>query len=238
MTNRERVLAYLSSIAPAEATNADICSGSGVEPHQQVFQITQRLVAEGFVWGRQYGKEWRFSLSASHPDIEQQPLRNTTNPGVASGSNISPSGGDDGPLEVQPRKRKSGVPTGHAGEYLVMGELLRREFDAQLADRNTKGYDVLVGDPTGSTLRKVQVKTVRSQPWYVSCKDFEGTLLEQVTIYVLLGTPDATKPVRFFIATNRELAGHVHKPASFDNHGFMPIKAVIPHEGRWDKLRE
>jgi len=28
-----------------------------------------------------------------------------------------------------------------------MGELLRRGFDPQLADRNTKDYDVLVGRP-------------------------------------------------------------------------------------------
>ncbi len=34
--------------------------------------------------------------------------------------------------------RASGIPTGNAGEYFVMGELLRRGLDAQLADRNTK----------------------------------------------------------------------------------------------------
>jgi hypothetical protein len=38
------------------------------------------------------------------------------------------------------KKRKTGIPTGNAGEYFVMGELLRRGYDAQLADRNTKGY--------------------------------------------------------------------------------------------------
>jgi hypothetical protein len=45
------------------------------------------------------------------------------------------------------KKRRSGIPTGNAGEYFVMGELLRRGYDAQLADRNTKGYDVLVDRP-------------------------------------------------------------------------------------------
>ena len=49
------------------------------------------------------------------------------------------------------KKRKSGIPTGNAGEYFVMGELLRRGFDAQLADRNTKGYDLLVGQPGDPT---------------------------------------------------------------------------------------
>src|SRR6478672_9971724 len=69
--------------------------------------------------------------------------------------------------------RKSGIPTGNAGEYFVMGELLRRGYDAQLADRNTKDYDILVGQPGDPTLRKVQVKTVRSAPWYVRLTDFE-----------------------------------------------------------------
>jgi hypothetical protein len=52
------------------------------------------------------------------------------------------------------KKRKSGIPTGNAGEYLVMGELLRRGFDAQLADRNTKGYDLLVGSDKSEILEK------------------------------------------------------------------------------------
>jgi len=61
-------------------------------------------------------------------------------------------------------KRRSGIPTGNAGEYFVMGELLRRGFDAQLADRNTKGYDLLVGQAGDLALKKVQVKSVRAEP--------------------------------------------------------------------------
>jgi len=71
------------------------------------------------------------------------------------------------------KKRKSGIPTGNAGEYLVMGELLRRGFDAQLADRNTKGYDLVAG-PHDASLKRVQVKTVRQQPWYVNRESFSG----------------------------------------------------------------
>jgi hypothetical protein len=55
------------------------------------------------------------------------------------------------------KKRKSGIPTGNAGEYFVMGELLRRGYDAQLADRNTKAYDLLVGQPDKKHLQKVQI---------------------------------------------------------------------------------
>jgi hypothetical protein len=73
------------------------------------------------------------------------------------------------------KSRKSGIPTGNAGEYFVMGELLKRGFDAQLADRNTQGYDMLVGRAEAASLRKVQVKTSRSpSSWYVKLASFEG----------------------------------------------------------------
>jgi hypothetical protein len=85
---------------------------------------------------------------------------------------------------AEKKKRKSGIPTGNAGEYFVMGELLRRGYDAQLADRNTKGYDVLVGHPTEKALRKVQIKSVRSQPWYVKRRDLQPDAVAKVTIYV------------------------------------------------------
>jgi hypothetical protein len=140
-------------------------------------------------------------------------------------------------MSNQVRKRRSGIPTGNAGEYFVMGELLRREFDAQLADRNTKGYDMLVGSAEEDNLRKVQVKTIRSQPWYVKLASFEGKYRDQVTVYVLLGSADCKKPVRFFIAKNRDVAKHVHRPSGWGKNGFMPIKAIGQYENQWDALR-
>jgi hypothetical protein len=80
------------------------------------------------------------------------------------------------------KKRKSGIPTGNAGEYFVMGELLRRGYEAQLADRNTKGYDLSVGLPGDRFMTKVQVKSVRQQPWFVRVSDFEGSKCDQFTI--------------------------------------------------------
>ena len=100
-----------------------------------------------------------------------------------------------------------------------MGELLRRGFDAQLADRNTKGYDLVAG-PHGADLKRVQVKTVRTQPWFISRSSFEGDLLNQIAVYVLLGDEKSDKPVRFFIVKNRELAQHAHYPDGFSGfHG-------------------
>ena len=137
---------------------------------------------------------------------------------------------------IPKKKRKSGIPTGNAGEYLVMGELLRRGYDAQLADRNTQGYDLLVGRPGDRELRKVQVKTVRRQPWFIRVSDF-AQLPDQPTVYVLLGDESSDAPVRFFIAVNRDLTGFFHHPedwkAQDKDSGFMKLKTLEPCEGRW-----
>ena len=135
-----------------------------------------------------------------------------------------------------PPKRKSGIPTGNAGEYFAMGELLRRGYDAQLADRNTKGYDLLVGRATDKALRKVQVKSVRAGAWYVRTASFEGTLLNQVTIYVLLGKEDGQAPVRYFVVKNRTLAEKVSRQHGWDETAFVTLKSVKKFENRWNVL--
>ena len=143
----------------------------------------------------------------------------------------------DASIDIAKKKKLPGTPTGNAGEYFVMGELLRRGFDAQLADRNTKGYDVLVGRAEEKSLQKVQIKSVRSPPWYVRSKDFDANAAVQVTIYVLIGPPDGNKPIRFFITQNRDLATSVHRPPKWKDHGFMDLKAIEQYEGQWETLR-
>lgn len=137
---------------------------------------------------------------------------------------------------VPAKKRKSGVPTGNAGEYFVMGELLRRGYDAQLADRNTAEYDVLAGPRSAKDLQKVQVKTVRAAPWFVRSADFQGERAQRITIYVLLGSEDAKKPVRFFITRNADLAAFVHRPEGWPVSAFMPLKAMLRFEDNWALL--
>ncbi len=134
-----------------------------------------------------------------------------------------------------PKKRKLGIPTGNAGEYFVMGELLKRGFDAQLADRNTKGYDVLVGRPEDEALRKVEVKAARRPPWYVRKASFDD-YPDQVTIYVLLGKEDGQNPVRYFIARNRDLKKLVTPVHGWPVTALMELKALKNYEGCWQTL--
>jgi hypothetical protein len=51
MTNEERVLACLRRIAPVTATTAQTARFAEVQPHQQAFMITQRLLSEGRLRG-------------------------------------------------------------------------------------------------------------------------------------------------------------------------------------------
>ena len=117
-----------------------------------------------------------------------------------------------------------------------MGELLRRGYDAQLADRNTKGYDLLVGRPTDTALKKVQVKTVRAPPWYVKQTDFTGDALNQVTIYVMIGPESALKPIRYFVAKNDKLAAFVHTPSGWKDNAFINLKALADYENCWGDI--
>jgi hypothetical protein len=60
MTNDEKVERYLRRIAPRSASNAEIARFTEVQPHQQVFQITKRLLQQGRIKGGRHGNEWRF----------------------------------------------------------------------------------------------------------------------------------------------------------------------------------
>jgi len=133
------------------------------------------------------------------------------------------------------RKRKFGIPTGHVSENFVMGELLRRGYDAQLA-KNTKGHVLLVRRSTDGQLRKVHVNAVRTPPWYVKLESFDGDLADQVTVYVLIGPETALKPIRYFVAKNRDLAARLHRPSGWDANAFLRIKALKDCEDKWDAI--
>lgn len=60
MKNSEKVLRYLQSIAPKRVGNSEISTRTKIEPHQQVFQITQNLHASKHIRGAKYGRDWEF----------------------------------------------------------------------------------------------------------------------------------------------------------------------------------
>ncbi len=63
MTNTEKIKQVFISGAVKEATNAELMRLTGVQPHAQVFQITDKLVKKGFLKYALKGKEKVFYMS-------------------------------------------------------------------------------------------------------------------------------------------------------------------------------
>ena len=148
---------------------------------------------------------------------------------------IDPTASPPGEAAKPAPKKKSGIAA-DPGEYLVMGELLRRGLEVQLADKNVREHQLLVG-PAGSPAVRVQVRTVRLHPWPMARAMFEATP-DQVTVYVLLGPVDSTRPARFFITRNRDVADQVEFPDGWSDIGSLMLNSLEPFENQWDKFRK
>ena len=133
------------------------------------------------------------------------------------------------------KKRRSRIPAGPAGARLVMDELLRRGFDARLADGATKKYDVLVGP--GSPPKPVRVRAVHVGPWYVRNSQFVGAAANQVTVYVLFGFEKKPNCARFFVTRNCDLEANLRQPPNWQEFGLIDIEAVEKYEDNWDLLK-
>ena len=77
-------------------------------------------------------------------------------------------------------KEGKGTITGNAGEYLVVGELLRRDIIAAPAPRNTPGFDVLATNGINSLNIRVKTKTKASDSWVWNCKK-DGTIFTNLS---------------------------------------------------------
>ena len=62
MTQAERVLDYLWSIAPNGATNGDLARSLDIRSHQTVYMLTQQLLHQGRIRGSLSGKKWVFHV--------------------------------------------------------------------------------------------------------------------------------------------------------------------------------
>jgi|SwirhisoilCB1_FD_contig_31_18325923_length_1412_multi_3_in_0_out_0_2 hypothetical protein len=136
--------------------------------------------------------------------------------------------------EKKRRKRKYHVTAESTGKHLVMAELLRRGFEAELAGSRYEKHDMLVW-ASGSRPKPIQIKTVHSPPWYVRRASFTK-LADQVTVYVLLGAEISMPPARFFVVKNGDLADHFRQPPTWKAFGFIDVKSVGTYEDNWEIL--
>lgn len=151
MTNKQRVLDYLRSISPEAATNSRIREATGIEPHQQVYQLTQKLILEGLIRGEHRGHEWFFWVAES-----------AVVPPTPSGSTVrrplTPRG-----FEVLARR----VLSGHYGVGLSAGSVagVRKEFDFVSGDGRIVGDAKYYTLARGTQLPPAKFATIAEHVW-------------------------------------------------------------------------
>src|SRR5271166_2328051 len=133
------------------------------------------------------------------------------------------------------RKRRSRMPAGPAGARLLLDELLRRGFDAQLPGANTKKYDVLVG--RGWPPKPVHVRAVHVGPWYVRISHFAGAAANQLTVYVLLGLGNDPSCARFFVTRNSDMVNELRQPPNWGDFGLIDVEVLEEYEDNWLLLK-
>ena len=74
-------------------------------------------------------------------------------------------------------------------------------------------------------------------PWYVRRASFEGSLADQVTVYVLLELERGVKSARFFVARNRDLAARFRRSPTSNPIGFVDAKSIEKYENNLEILR-
>ena len=77
-------------------------------------------------------------------------------------------------------KEGKGQVIGNAGEYLVVGELLKRGVIAALAPRNNPGFDVLATNGAKSLNIRVKTKTEAADSWVWNCAK-DGTIFKNLS---------------------------------------------------------
>jgi hypothetical protein len=96
--------------------------------------------------------------------------------------------------------------TGHAGEHLVMAELLRRGYAAALTRDGSLGIDVLAASPDGARIVAIQVKTKKCRgPWLLKAKHERPTAVFFVFVDLSGG------PSRFFVVPGDRVADYIRR---------------------------
>ena len=105
-------------------------------------------------------------------------------------------------------KEGKGTIIGNAGEYLVVGELLKRGVIAAPAPRNNPGFDVLATNGIKSLNIRVKTKTEAANSWVWICKK-DGAIFKNLSdepdFTVLVDLKDSQTSPNYYIIPTVEL---------------------------------
>lgn len=127
--------------------------------------------------------------------------------------------------------------TGMAGEFLTVGKLFKRGYQASVTFGNAKAIDVLVYNPENDKSYIVQVKTLRHKNCFLIKK--ENLKFDHIYVFIVLH--DFEQPEDYFIITGQEILQDVDKffGASYRNRekpSNMPAinyGPLIPYKDNW-----
>lgn len=158
MGHREQVLGFLNKVAPREASNADIVSHTHIKPHQQVFQITKRLMNEGLINGRRVGKEWLFTAGPDTPEApEKKPAKSATQQ-AATGGRLSASAFEELARQVMSQEFDTELTPGR-----VNG--VHKQFDLISEDQKIIGDAKYYTAVNGTRLPPAKFATIAEYLW-------------------------------------------------------------------------
>ncbi|MGZ4873122.1 MAG: hypothetical protein ACXV99_14625 [Candidatus Angelobacter sp.] len=106
-----------------------------------------------------------------------------------------------------PNSRPDFQTTGMAGEFLTVGKLFKRGYQAAVTFGNAKGIDVLVHNPSTDHTFAVQVKTLRGKNCFPIRK--ESLKTEHVYVFIVLNKFEAAED--FFIVPGKDILAEIDK---------------------------
>ena len=127
--------------------------------------------------------------------------------------------------------------TGMAGEFLTVGKLFKRGYQASVTFGNAKAVDVLVYNPANEKSFSVQVKTLRKKNCFLIKK--ESLMPDHIYVFILLN--DFEKAEEYFILPGREIISNIDNffGASYrdpNNPSNMPAinyGPLMPYRDNW-----
>lgn len=136
------------------------------------------------------------------------------------------------PSKIAKKPRADGQISGLAGEFFVAAELLKRDIQTSVTFGNAKAIDLFAHNPRTGTNFNVQVKTLRSNNYFLV--DPKKILRAHIYVFVLLNKPD--QPVRYFVLPGKTLLDERTRFGKGFQVGNMPgilPKDLTDFEGNW-----
>jgi len=158
MGHREEILGFLNKVSPRAASNADIVSHTHIRPHQQVFQITKRLMDEGLINGRRVGKEWLFTAGPDQPAVLAKKPPKVARQESKAGGRLTAYAFEELAKQVMSKELGTQLSPGR-----VAG--VHKQFDLVSEDKKTIGDAKYYTAVNGTSLPPAKFATIAEYVW-------------------------------------------------------------------------